>query len=57
MRKHASQREDFLPVDDLTPIPLTRAEVRGWVRWAFWGLRVYIAIMLVLVAVGFVHGL
>lgn len=37
--------------------PLTRAKVRGWVSWVFWGLRVYIAAMLVLVAIGFSRGL
>lgn len=36
--------------------PLARAPVQGWVRWAFWGLRVYIVVMLVLVAIGFTHG-
>ncbi|AEJ39367.1 hypothetical protein TPY_1177 [Sulfobacillus acidophilus TPY] len=49
--------ERQVPVDELKPVPLTRAEVRGWIRWSFWGLRLYIAVMLVLVVIGFLRGL
>jgi hypothetical protein len=60
MRRHQTgQPAPHLPGtlrDQLAPVPLTRAPVRGWLRWAFWGLRVYIAVMLVLVVIGFIHG-
>ncbi|MBF8378933.1 hypothetical protein IW967_13840 [Alicyclobacillus mali] len=36
--------------------PLPRAQVKGWVKAVFWGLRVYIAIMLVLVVIGLAKG-
>jgi hypothetical protein len=39
------------------PVPLTRVEPKGIVKVAFWALRIYIAIMLVLVAIGFRRGL
>lgn len=39
------------------PAPLERASLRGWARVAMWGLRVYIALMLILVAAGFARGL
>ncbi len=42
--------------DQSTKVPLTRAKIKGWVNWVFWGLRVYIAIMLILVIWGFVRG-
>ncbi len=37
--------------------PLQRAPIKGWVQWAFWGLRAYIVIMLVLVTIGFTRGM
>jgi hypothetical protein len=37
--------------------PIPPAKPEGWVRWVFWGLRIYIAAMLVLVAIGFSRGL
>ncbi len=40
-----------------TPVELTRVLPRGLVRWAFWGLRLYIAVMLVLVGIGFSRGM
>ena len=36
--------------------PLERAVVKGSVQVAFWGLRVYIVAMLILVIVGFARG-
>lgn len=36
--------------------PLTRVTPRGWVTWAFWFLRLYIAMMLVVVIYAFVRG-
>jgi hypothetical protein len=38
---------------DYNKIPLQRAEIKGWVKWAFWFLRIYILIMVILVIVGF----
>lgn len=38
------------------PVPLARAKVSGWIKVAFWGLRLYIAVMVLLVIVGFAHG-
>jgi len=36
---------------------LQRAPIKGWVQWAFWGLRAYIVVMLVLVTIGFTRGM
>lgn len=38
------------------PVPLTRVTPRRSIRLVFWGLRIYIALMVVLVIIGFVHG-
>lgn len=38
------------------PVELTRAQLKGWVRVVFWGLRVYIVVMIALVAIGFARG-
>jgi len=38
---------------DYNKIPLKRAEIKGWVKFAFWFLRIYIIIMIVLVVIGF----
>jgi len=38
------------------PVTLTRAKVTGLVKGVFWGLRLYIVVMLVLVIVGFARG-
>lgn len=32
--------------------PLTRAPIKGWIKIAFWILRVYIVALLALVAIG-----
>ncbi len=42
--------------DRMAPVELTKAQVKGWVRVVFWGLRVYIVVMIVLVAIGFARG-
>ncbi|MHB8211311.1 MAG: hypothetical protein ACYDDP_08220 [Acidithiobacillus sp.] len=39
------------------PKPLTRAPIRGGIQIAFWGLRTYIVIMLIMVAIGFTRGM
>ncbi|MHB1680199.1 MAG: hypothetical protein ACYCTB_06780 [bacterium] len=38
---------------DYNKIPLQRAEISGWVKIAFWFLRIYIVVMVVLVIIGF----
>ncbi len=38
---------------DYNKIPLQRAEISGWVKIAFWFLRIYIVVMVILVIVGF----
>ncbi|MCY0879708.1 MAG: hypothetical protein OWU84_12305 [Firmicutes bacterium] len=47
-------REDLVPVEE--PIQLTPIQPKGAVRAVFWGLRVYIALMVALVVIGFLHG-
>jgi hypothetical protein len=37
--------------------PLSRAPVQGAVKIAFWGLRLYIVAMLILVTIGFTRGM
>ncbi|MGR2929396.1 hypothetical protein [Acidithiobacillus ferriphilus] len=39
------------------PKLLTRAPIRGGIQIAFWSLRIYIVIMLIMVAIGFAHGM
>jgi hypothetical protein len=40
----------------LKPLPpIARVTLRPWQRAVFWGLRVYIAIMLIVMGWGFVH--
>ncbi len=46
-----SRSEDYMQ-----PVELTRAKLKGWVRIVFWGLRLYIVAMIVLVAIGFARG-
>ena len=57
---HSAPTQDFLEFfqeeSHLEPQPLTRAPVRGWIQVAFWGLRIYIVVMLVMVAIGFARG-
>lgn len=45
------------PVEIEPPVPLTRVAPSGIVRIVFWGLRVYILAMLILVGIGFARGL
>ena len=42
--------------DNLTPVEMTKAHLKGWVRVVFWGLRIYILAMIVLVFIGFARG-
>ncbi|MDR7926872.1 hypothetical protein RIE95_07740 [Acidithiobacillus thiooxidans] len=37
--------EFFAEETHLEPKPLTRAPIRGWIQFAFWGLRIYIVAM------------
>ncbi|AOU96962.1 hypothetical protein BI364_02115 [Acidihalobacter yilgarnensis] len=39
------------------PCEITRAPIKGWIQFAFWGLRIYIVVMLLMVAIGFVRGM
>ncbi|MHB1281053.1 MAG: hypothetical protein ACYCYL_07465 [Acidithiobacillus sp.] len=39
------------------PRPLARAPIRGGVQIAFWGLRIYIVTMLIMVTIGFARGM
>lgn len=43
-------------VDPHDPVPLKRVTPRRSIQIVFWGLRVYIALMVVLVIIGFFHG-
>ena len=52
-----SERLMVVPTLGQAPVELTRVLPRGLVRWAFWGLRLYIAAMLVLVGIGFSRGM
>ncbi len=48
--------EDFIKEEgliDYNKIPVQKAQINGWVRTAFWFLRIYILVMIVLVIVGF----
>jgi hypothetical protein len=48
----------FLRQEGLRELPpLSRAPVQGPLKWAFWGLRLYIVVMLMLVAIGFTRGM
>ena len=38
---------------DYNKIPLKRAEIRGWIKIAFWFLRIYILIMVIIIIIGF----
>jgi len=37
------------------PPEVTRKPLRAWQQAVFWGLRIYIVVMLVVMAVGFAH--
>ncbi len=58
---HSAPTQDFLAfLQEEThqePKPLSRAPVQGWIQLAFWGLRIYIVVMLVMVAIGFARGI
>ncbi|AEJ44215.1 hypothetical protein [Alicyclobacillus acidocaldarius] len=57
MNRKENVMMDFTSRAPISPTePLARAQVKGWVKAVFWGLRVYIAIMLVLVVIGLVKG-
>jgi hypothetical protein len=52
-----SNRLKVVEAPEEAPVALTRVTPSGFIRWAFWGLRIYIVAMLVLVAIGFSRGL
>ena len=39
--------QEFLRYNE--PVQLTRLRVTGWVKFAFWGLRIYTTVMTVLI--------
>jgi hypothetical protein len=39
----------------MPPAEVTRVTLRPWQQAVFWGLRAYIAVMLVVMAIGFAH--
>jgi hypothetical protein len=41
-------------LDDNTK-PVKKAKIKGWIKVAFWFLRAYIVIMVILVLLGFLH--
>ncbi|MCL5972388.1 MAG: hypothetical protein M1499_07495 [Firmicutes bacterium] len=45
------------PVEAETPVELTKIVPRGSIRLVFWGLRIYIVVMVVLVIIGFTRGI
>ncbi|MBV8456010.1 MAG: hypothetical protein JO122_05285 [Acetobacteraceae bacterium] len=49
--KAIAQAEGWL----VPPAEVTRVRLRPWQEAVFWGLRIYIVLMLVLMAVGFAH--
>jgi len=40
---------------DYSKIPVKRAHMNGWVKFAFVFLRIYIIIMLAIIVLGFLH--
>ncbi len=55
--KSTQKNLQVLPPDDNAPVKLTKVVPKGWIQIAFWGLRLYILIMVVLVAIGFSRGI
>ncbi|MCL4388000.1 hypothetical protein M1567_02510 [Candidatus Marsarchaeota archaeon] len=56
--KNDKDWENFLKKEklkDYSKIPVKRAKVSGWVKFAFVFLRIYIVIMLVLIILGFLN--
>ncbi len=57
MKSNAKKLQVVPPEDNMAPVKLTKIVPKGWIQIAFWGLRLYIVIMVVLVAIGFSRGL
>ncbi|MCL4404720.1 hypothetical protein M1583_01890 [Candidatus Marsarchaeota archaeon] len=56
--KNEKDWENFLEKEklkDYSKIPVKRARISGWVKFAFVFLRIYIIIMLVLIILGFLN--
>ena len=56
--KNEKDWENFLKrekLKDYSKIPVKRAKVGGWVKFAFVFLSIYIVIMLVLIVLGFLN--
>ena len=45
------------PVETEAPAKLTKIVPKGSIRMVFWGLRIYILLMVVLVIIGFTRGI
>jgi hypothetical protein len=45
------------PVETETPVELTKIVPKGAIRVVFWGLRIYIVLMVILVIIGFTRGI
>lgn len=56
MRNVVDTRVQVVEPED-TPVVLTRITPRRSIRVVFWGLRVYIVLMVALVVVGFLRGM
>jgi LPS O-antigen subunit length determinant protein (WzzB/FepE family) len=56
MRNAVDTQVQVVEPDD-TPVVLTRITPRRSIRVVFWGLRVYIGLMVALVIVGFLRGM
>jgi hypothetical protein len=62
-RQRRRSRDDDADLDEvarsegwhIAPPEVTRAPLRPWQQAVFWGLRIYIVVMLVVMVVGFVH--
>jgi hypothetical protein len=54
MSRLTKDQLDVIHVEE--PIRLTQIQPKGSIRAVFWGLRIYIALMVVLVVIGFLHG-
>jgi hypothetical protein len=56
--KNKKDWDNFLKKEklkDYSKIPVKRAHVNGWVKFAFVFLRIYIVIMLALIVLGFLN--
>jgi hypothetical protein len=58
MAKNTIFTKDFFEIEKENiekPINVNKTEVKGWIKWAFWALRIYIVVMLMLIGMSFLH--